>query len=133
MTTAGSGSVTTACGDASGTGDLDTTVTLNNGGAVTYTAAYSVAYGATGSLANTVSVAPPAGVTDPTSSNDSATDTDTVNLKADLAVTKTDGVTTVDAGGSGRSRPTPGCNRFTAKMPITIDTIDAPTNQPVNL
>ena len=37
-------------------------------------------------------------MTDPNLGNNSATDTDTVNLVADLAITKTDGVTSVDAG-----------------------------------
>ena len=42
----------------------------------------------------------PAGVTDPTPGNNSATDTDTLGASADLAITKTDGVTTATAGGS---------------------------------
>ncbi len=42
----------------------------------------------------------PAGVTDPTSANNSATDTDTLTPRADLSITKTDGLTTVDAGTS---------------------------------
>jgi uncharacterized repeat protein (TIGR01451 family) len=39
-------------------------------------------------------------VTDPTPGNNSATDTDTITQSADLAITKTDGVTSVVAGGS---------------------------------
>ena len=42
----------------------------------------------------------PAGVTDPTPGNNSATDTDTLTRQADLAITKTDGVTTATPGGS---------------------------------
>src|SRR4029079_13133770 len=53
---------------------------------------------ATGSIANTASVAAPAGTTDPTAGNNSATDTDTITSSADLSVTKSDGKTSVDAG-----------------------------------
>ena len=49
---------------------------------------------------NTATVTAPAGVTDPTPGNNSATDSDTLGASADLAITKTDGVTTATAGGS---------------------------------
>ncbi len=42
----------------------------------------------------------PAGVTDPTPGNNSATDSDTLTPSADLSITKTDGVTTATPGGS---------------------------------
>ena len=74
--------------------------TLPSGGSVTFTVNASIAGGATGTIANTANVAAPAGVTDPTPGNNSATDTDTVNLAADLSITKTDGVTGVNAGGT---------------------------------
>ena len=52
-----------------------------------------------GLLSNTANVAPGAGVTDPNNTNNSATDNDTnVTREADLAITKTDGLTTVVAG-----------------------------------
>ena len=54
--------------------------------------------GATGNLANTATVAAPGGVTDPTPGNNSATDTDTLTPKADLSITKTDGVTSTVPG-----------------------------------
>ena len=41
---------------------------------------------------------PPAGVTDPNLANNSATDTDTLTPQADLAITKSDGVTSVAPG-----------------------------------
>ena len=53
---------------------------------------------ATGTLANTASVAVPAGTTDPTPTNNSATDTDTFTPQADLQITNTDGQTTVVPG-----------------------------------
>ena len=58
----------------------------------------TVAGGASGTIANTATIAVPVGVTDPTPANNSATDTDTVNLVADLSITKSDGVATVNAG-----------------------------------
>ncbi len=53
---------------------------------------------ATGSsVTNTATVAAPAGFTDPTGNN-TATDTNTVNLVADLSITITDNATTYEAG-----------------------------------
>jgi uncharacterized repeat protein (TIGR01451 family) len=60
----------------------------------------TVASGATGSISNTATITAPGGVTDPNLANNSATDTDTVNLVADLSITKSDGVTNVNAGGT---------------------------------
>jgi uncharacterized repeat protein (TIGR01451 family) len=85
---------------ASGSGNINGTVNLPVGGSVTYSAVCSISGSATGSLINTATVAAPAGATDPTPGNNSATDTDTVIPSADLSVTKTDGVTTVTAGGT---------------------------------
>lgn len=86
---------------ASGNGNIsDATVNLPAGGSVTYTANCAIAASATGTLSNTATVAPAAGVTDPSPSNNSATDTDTLTPRANLAVTKTDGVTTATPGGS---------------------------------
>src|SRR5262249_13298784 len=65
------------------------------GGSVTGT----IASNATGTITNTVTVAPPAGTTDTNSANDTATDNDTIPA-ADLAVTMTDGTTTVVPGTS---------------------------------
>ncbi|WP_022970186.1 beta strand repeat-containing protein, partial [Arenimonas oryziterrae] len=100
VTTAGTGTVTTACGAASGSGNINTTATLRNGGVITYTVAATVAGSATGSIPNTVTVAVPAGTTDPTPGNNSATDTNTVTPVANLAITKTDGAASVNAGGA---------------------------------
>ena len=72
--------------------------TLPAGGTVTFSVTATVTATA-GSVTNTATVAPPSGTTDPTPGNNSATDTDTVTPVADLAVTKTDGVTSVNAGG----------------------------------
>ncbi|WP_305118995.1 hypothetical protein [Tahibacter harae] len=85
---------------ASGSGNISNTVNLPAGGSVTYTASCAISAAATGTLSNTATVAAPAGVTDPTPGNNSATDSDTLNASADLAITKTDGVTTATPGGS---------------------------------
>jgi len=85
---------------AAGAGNINDTVNLPAGGSVTYTASCTVSGAATGTIANTATVTAPAGVTDPTPGNNSATDTDTVVSSADLSITKTDGVTTVAPGGT---------------------------------
>ena len=85
---------------AAGSGNINDTVNLPVGGSVTYTASCTISPGATGSLVNTATVSAPTGVTDPDPANNSATDTDTLTAQADLAITKTDGVTTATPGGS---------------------------------
>jgi uncharacterized repeat protein (TIGR01451 family) len=85
---------------ASGSGNISDSVNLPAGGSVTYTVSATISGAATGTLSNTATVTPPAGVSDPTPGNNSATDSDTLAPQADLAITKTDGVTTAVAGGS---------------------------------
>ncbi len=82
---------------ASGSGNLNDTANLPASGSVTYTATCAIAAAATGTLSNTAT-ATFAG--DPNTANNSATDTDTLTPQADLAITKTDGVTTATPGGS---------------------------------
>jgi len=83
---------------ASGSGNINDTVNLPSGGSVTYTASCTISASATGSLSNTATVS--SSVSDSNPGNNSATDTDTLSPQADLAVTKTDGVTTATPGGS---------------------------------
>ncbi len=83
---------------ASGSGNLGDTVNLPAGGSVTYTASCTVSASATGTLSNTATVTAPAGVTDPTPGNNSATDSDTLAPQADLSVTKVDTPDPVVAG-----------------------------------
>ncbi len=85
---------------ASGSGNINNTVNLPSGGSVTYTASCNISAAATGTLSNTATVSAPGGITDPTPGNNSATDSDSLGASADLAITKTDGVTSVTAGGS---------------------------------
>ncbi len=85
---------------ASGSGNISDTVNVPVGATLTYTVLATIAQSATGSLVNTATVTAPAGVTDTNLSNNSATDTDTLTPQADLAISKTDGVTSVNAGGT---------------------------------
>ncbi len=85
---------------AAGSGNISDSVNLPSGGSVTYTAACTISAAATGSLVNTATVTAAGGITDPTPGNNSATDTDALGAEADLSITKTDGVTTVLAGGN---------------------------------
>ncbi|PYQ54601.1 MAG: hypothetical protein DMF53_29235, partial [Acidobacteria bacterium] len=84
---------------ASGSGNLNDTVNLPAGGSITYTATCAISASASGTLSNTATVSG-GGASDSNAANNSATDTDTLTPQADLAVTKTDGVTTATPGGS---------------------------------
>ncbi|WP_257387372.1 beta strand repeat-containing protein [Tahibacter caeni] len=85
----------------SGSGSInDGSVNLPVSASVTYTANCSIAINASGSLSNTATVATPAGVTDPTPGNNSATDTDTLFTAADVSVTVNDGRNYVQVGDS---------------------------------
>lgn len=78
------------CGAASGSGNaISTTANLPSGGSVRYTVTGTLATNVPGTLVNTAQVAAPAGATDPTPANNSATDTDTINPVADPSITKT--------------------------------------------
>ena len=63
---------------ASGSGNLNDLATLPLNGSVTYTVSATVDLGARGTVVNTATVTPPAGVIDPITSNNTATDTDTI-------------------------------------------------------
>ncbi|MBI5100624.1 MAG: DUF11 domain-containing protein [Nitrospirae bacterium] len=75
---------------ASGSGNISDTVSLPSGGSVTYTVSATISASATGTLSNTATVTAPAGVTDPTPGNNSATDADTISivLLPDLTISK---------------------------------------------
>src|SRR5204862_187591 len=76
------------------------TVSMPSGSVITYTVTGNVPSSTTGSISNTATVTPPSGVNDPTPANNTATDTDTAALNADLRITKTDGSATYTPGGS---------------------------------
>ncbi|MEP7337889.1 MAG: hypothetical protein ABI977_09095, partial [Acidobacteriota bacterium] len=89
-----------SCAAASGTGSLNTTVNLLNGGVATYTVVATISSSATGSLSNTVTVAVPAGAVDSVPGNNTSNDTDALTPTVDMAITNTDGVTTAVPGNS---------------------------------
>jgi uncharacterized repeat protein (TIGR01451 family) len=97
-TCVGAGGGTCTAGPSAG--NISDTVNLPAGGSVTYTANASISPSATGTLSNTATVTAPGGVTDSPTTNNSATDNDTLTPQADLGITKTDGVTTAVPGGS---------------------------------
>src|SRR6266545_2262929 len=78
-----------ACGAASGTGSIATTVNLVSGGTATFSLSGTVPSGTTGQFVNTATVTPPSGTTDPTLTNNTATNQNPANITADLSITKT--------------------------------------------
>src|SRR5439155_505658 len=86
---------------ASGSGNINDTVTMPSGSVITYTATGTISPSApSGSLSDTATVTAPSGVTDNNLTNNSATDTDTLTLQADLKITVTDGIKRVTRGQS---------------------------------
>ena len=69
-----------SCGGGGGTGNINRVVDLPVGGAVGFAASATVSAAASGTLANTATIAAPGGVSDPDPSNDSATDVDVLTL-----------------------------------------------------
>ena len=89
-----SASAGSSCSAASGSGNISRMVNLLVGGTATFTATGTLSLSAAGTLSNTAAVAVPAGYADSNTSNNSATDNDSILLLADVSVTKTDGTTT---------------------------------------
>jgi uncharacterized repeat protein (TIGR01451 family) len=111
-----------SCGASNGTGGLDTTVNLAYNGVATYTVTATVDPNATaGTLSNTATVQPPFGYTETAQGNNTATDTDTVLVTADLAITKTDGFTRAARG-----------SRATYTLVVTNNGPNTVTNAPVS-
>lgn len=91
-------SVGSACSVANGTGSINTTVSLLNGGTATFNLTVTPDPSATGTITNAATIMMPGGAVDTNPTNDTASDTNTLTPQADLSITKTDGVTTVTAG-----------------------------------
>jgi uncharacterized repeat protein (TIGR01451 family) len=84
---------------ATGTGNLASAVNLPVGGKATFTVTYTVDPAASGTkLDNVATIAAPVGVSDPTSTNDSATDSDTLLHVANFSLAKTHPVGPVAPG-----------------------------------
>ncbi len=86
------------CPAPNGSGNINATVNLPVGGSVTYLATCAISVAATGNLVNTANVAAGAGVTDPNTGDNAATDIDTLSPTADVSVTKSVDPTAVDVG-----------------------------------
>lgn len=88
------GSAGSSCA-ANGGGTISQPVTITAGGAVTFTAIGLVNPVVTGTLTNSAAVAPPPGMTDTNTTNDSSTDVDTLTPQVSFTVTiaKTSGDT----------------------------------------
>jgi len=63
---------------ASGSGNINNTVTMPPASTITYKATGTISASATQSISDTATVTAPSGVTDPNTANNSATDTDTL-------------------------------------------------------
>ncbi|PYK69647.1 MAG: hypothetical protein DME44_13730 [Verrucomicrobia bacterium] len=63
---------------ASGSGNINNTVTMPPASTITYKATGTISASATGSISDTATVTAPSGVTDPNTGNNSATDADTL-------------------------------------------------------
>ncbi|PYM00459.1 MAG: hypothetical protein DMF19_09510 [Verrucomicrobia bacterium] len=83
---------------ASGAANINDTVVMPSDSKITYKAKGKVNPSATATISNTASVTPPAGLNDPNPRNNTATDTDSITIKADLKVTVTDGKTAAVPG-----------------------------------
>jgi uncharacterized repeat protein (TIGR01451 family) len=83
---------------ASGSGNISDIVNMPAASKITYTAKGKLSSVATGTLVNTATVVVPAGVSDPNIGNNSATDSDSIILKADLKITVNDGKAAAVAG-----------------------------------
>ncbi len=79
-------------------GNINDLVTILSGGTLTYTVNATVSASASGTLVNTATVTKAANQIECNLANNSSTDTDTLAPQVDLAITKTNGVTSVDAG-----------------------------------
>ena len=93
----GSGGGVCSAGPVSG--DLVDTVDLPGSASVVYTALCAIDPSATGAVDNTATVTAPDTVSDSVLANNTAMDSATLVRKADLAITKDDGVTSVVPGG----------------------------------
>jgi uncharacterized repeat protein (TIGR01451 family) len=87
-----------SCGVATGTGSINDRVTVAVGGTITYVLRADIDSAASGSLVNTASVTAASGTTDPDTGNNDATDSNTLVPTANLAVTKSNGATSVVPG-----------------------------------
>ena len=97
VTTAANGGASISASNSDAT-QIDDTVDVPVGGAITYTVTGTLNAGMDTTLSNTVDVQVPQGVTDFDPSNNTAVDTDPILQLADLSITKSNGVSSVGDG-----------------------------------
>ena len=83
-----------------GSGNISDTVVMPAGSTITYTVTATVEQGVTGSIINTATITAPSDYTETNTSNNSATDTDVIDVQFDLSISKTNGESQVVAGES---------------------------------
>lgn len=115
---------------ASGSGLINASVSLLVGGSATFALTGTIDPAATGTLANTAGLTPPSGVTDPALGNNSATDSDRLDPRADLALAIADAPDPVAPGAplvyaltvtnDGPSR-SPGMTLVSTPDPLLVD------------
>jgi uncharacterized repeat protein (TIGR01451 family) len=89
----------TASNGDSGAGAILDTITIANGASVTYTVTGAIpSSAAAGTLSDTATITSPATVADTNTTNNTATATTTITNVADLQITNTDGVSSVNSG-----------------------------------
>lgn len=86
-------------GPIAGSGNINAALTLPVGANATFTVNAQVRSNATGSLVNTATIAPPAGIQDSNLANNSATDVNTENRVANVTISITDDSATYTSGG----------------------------------
>jgi uncharacterized repeat protein (TIGR01451 family) len=90
--------VASACASASGSGPLNTTVSLSIGGTAQFTIGVPLSSSFSGTLTNTASAILPGAAFDSNTANNFVTITSAVSPATNLSVTKTDGVLSTAAG-----------------------------------
>jgi uncharacterized repeat protein (TIGR01451 family) len=90
--------VVTACGSPSGSGSINSSASFSLGGSVIYRVTATLSTTFTGTLTNVAVVALSGAITDPFPGNNTSTVTSTVSPATALAISKTNGTTTVVAG-----------------------------------
>jgi uncharacterized repeat protein (TIGR01451 family) len=91
-------SVTTACGAASGSGNINTSASFSLGGSLIYRVTATLSSTFTGTATNIAVATMTGAITDPVPGNNVSTVTSTVVPATALSITKTNGTTTVVAG-----------------------------------
>lgn len=126
-TTAGS-----ACSAASGTGNLNTTISLANQETATFTVNATIAPTATGSITNTAQVTPPPTVTDPDTSNNTAQDTDTIAAATEPNVLLVKRITAINGSTTTIDGDNLALYKDDPTNPYDDNTLDSPAPNPVD-